>query len=188
MDKRIPLSNISMNNQSRRNCGSAILILLKVVVMFSLAPATPIAADPVSKDESIVGQTITDTRHQLTKATINTDSINTELLMIEESGCAYCAKFNREISVAYPKTEEGKAAPLRRLDLYDAWPESLSHIEPPTFTPTFILLHDNKEVGRLLGYNGDEYFWFLLGELLEQIDQPTQQQPTTHSSTTESGS
>lgn len=89
--------------------------------------------------------------------------------MVEEKGCAYCAKFNREISEAYPKTTEGKTAPLRRIDLHQRWPDTLSHIKPPKYTPTFILMHNNEEVGRLVGYNGDEYFWFLLGELMQNI-------------------
>jgi len=100
------------------------------------------------------------------------DTTTTELLMIEERGCVYCAKFNREIAPAYPKTSDGQQAPLRRIDLHSAWPVSLDHIERPRFTPTFILLHNNQEVGRLLGYNGDEFFWFLLSELLQQIEQP----------------
>lgn len=108
--------------------------------------------------------------------------------MIEESGCVYCAKFNREISIAYPKTTEGKAAPLRRLDLHEPWPAALSHIERPLYTPTFILLHNNHEVGRLVGYNGDEYFWFLLGELLEKIDYPLPAEVPEQSASTETES
>lgn len=105
--------------------------------------------------------------------TVIAEAPSTELLIVEEKGCVYCAKFNREIAVAYPKTREGRIAPLRRLDLHEAWPEPLAHIERPGFTPTFILLYKNQEIGRLVGYNGDEYFWFLLGELLQKIDQTT---------------
>ncbi len=112
----------------------------------------------------------------------------TELLMVEEAGCVYCAKFNREIAVAYPKTTEGKTAPLRRIDLYGTWPAALNHIERPRFTPTFILLHDNREIGRLVGYNGDEYFWFLLGELLEKIDPSEIKSQPASSATVESES
>ena len=101
----------------------------------------------------------------------------TTLLMVEEDGCPYCAKFNREIAHIYPKTNEGKTAPLQRIDLYESWPSSLDHIDRPRFTPTFILLHDNQEIGRLIGYNGDEYFWFLLDELLQQIEPATTVEP-----------
>lgn len=93
----------------------------------------------------------------------------TELVMVEQEGCPYCAKFNREIAAIYPKTDEGRRAPLRRIDIYDGWPSDLAKVQAESLTPTFILVDDGQEVGRLRGYRGDEYFWFLLGELLEKL-------------------
>lgn len=96
-------------------------------------------------------------------------AVSAELLMLEQEGCAYCEKFDSEIAHAYPNTTEGKIAPLRRIDIHEEWPEDLAAIEPSTLTPTFILIENNQESGRLYGYNGDVYFWFLLGELLEKV-------------------
>ena len=92
-----------------------------------------------------------------------------ELLMIEEPGCVYCDRFNREIAPAYPKTSEGRKAPLRRLQLDDPFPAELANVRAATVTPTFILVDDGREIDRLVGYPGDEYFWFLLGEMLEKL-------------------
>lgn len=92
-----------------------------------------------------------------------------ELLMVEEPGCVYCARFNREIGPAYPKTDEGKRAPLRRLQLHEPWPLELKSVRKATVTPTFILVENGKELDRLVGYPGDEYFWFLLAEMLEKL-------------------
>lgn len=92
-----------------------------------------------------------------------------ELLMVEEPGCVYCALFNREIAPAYPKTSEGRKAPLRRLQLAEAFPEEFSKIKPANVTPTFILVDNGEEIDRLVGYPGDEYFWFLLGQMLEKL-------------------
>lgn len=92
--------------------------------------------------------------------------------MVEEAGCVYCAKFNAEVAEAYPNTREGRIAPLRRVDLNDEWPADLSQIKPESLTPTFILVDNNREVGRLHGYQGDEFFWFLLGEMLQNLDPP----------------
>ncbi|MFT4725559.1 MAG: hypothetical protein ACI9UN_000054 [Granulosicoccus sp.] len=92
-----------------------------------------------------------------------------ELLMIEEPGCVYCVRFNREISPAYPKTDEGKLAPLRRLQLSDPWPASLAGVRNATVTPTFILVDNGVEIDRLVGYPGDEHFWFLLSQMLEKL-------------------
>jgi len=92
-----------------------------------------------------------------------------ELLVIEQDGCPYCEKFNREIAQAYPKTPEGSLAPLRRIDLNDAWPAEYANIRQERFTPTFILINNGQEIDRIVGYPGDEYFWFLLGEMLQKL-------------------
>lgn len=93
-----------------------------------------------------------------------------ELVMIEQHGCVYCEQFNREIAPAYSKTIEGSRAPLRRVDLHETWPDDLSNIRLERFTPTFILVHENEELGRLRGYPGDEHFWFLLNQLLKSAN------------------
>lgn len=87
--------------------------------------------------------------------------------MVEQAGCHWCARWNKEISHIYPKTEDGKRAPLRRVDLRDL-PDDLSFKSRPVFTPTFVLIEDGTELGRIEGYAGDEFFWFLLTKLLAE--------------------
>jgi hypothetical protein len=36
------------------------------------------------------------------------------------------------------------------------------------FTPTFVIIDAGKELGRIEGYAGDEFFWFLLNRLLNE--------------------
>ena len=96
-----------------------------------------------------------------------------ELLMLEQPGCVWCAQFNAEIAPAWPKTEEGRRAPLRRVDITQPWPSDLEGIAKERFTPTFVLLDEGREIGRIRGYVGDEFFWFRIGELLALLpDQP----------------
>lgn len=95
-----------------------------------------------------------------------------ELVMLEQKGCVYCQKWEAEIGVAYPKTEEGRKAPLRKVDIHQPIPEDLENIRIERFTPTFILVENGEEIGRIRGYMGDEFFWFLLSELLEKIEVP----------------
>lgn len=93
-----------------------------------------------------------------------------ELIVVEQAGCVYCARFDAEIAPVWPKTDEGRRAPLRRVDLHAAWPEDLSAVGKPTLTPTFILVdNEGREVDRLVGYPGDEHFWFLAGGLLAKL-------------------
>lgn len=90
-----------------------------------------------------------------------------QLLMFERDGCSYCRQWNEEIGPAYPKTPQGQAAPLQRLDVYAPLPEDVTLTgRPPAFTPTFVLLSEGREVGRIEGYAGDQFFWVMLERLL----------------------
>lgn len=94
-----------------------------------------------------------------------------ELLMFEQPGCLYCARWDAEIAPEYPLTEEGKAAPLRRLQLRAPLPEGISIASHPVFTPTFILIRDGQETGRIEGYPGEDFFWPLLADMLKATDE-----------------
>lgn len=93
---------------------------------------------------------------------------DTMLVMVEEKGCIWCARWNEEISDIYPKTAEGAAAPLMRMDIRAKRPEDISFARSLTFTPTFVLVVDGKEVSRIEGYPGEDFFWGLLSEMLSQ--------------------
>ncbi|MEM9630416.1 MAG: transcriptional regulator [Pseudomonadota bacterium] len=92
-----------------------------------------------------------------------------ELIMLEQPGCVWCQRWNEEIGVAYPKTEEGQRAPLRRIDITDPWPKDLSGVLKERLTPTFILVEGGVEIDRLRGYPGEHFFWPLLSGMLEKL-------------------
>ncbi len=93
-----------------------------------------------------------------------------ELLMFEEPGCAWCATWRAEIGVVYDKTAEGGQAPLRRVDMTLPRPADLEAVDPVVFSPTFVLFAEGTEVGRIVGYPGEHFFWPLLSELLARLD------------------
>lgn len=96
---------------------------------------------------------------------------DTYLLMAEEQGCYWCAQWDQEIAHIYPKTTEGKAAPLRRYDLRRDTPD-VAFDTRVRYTPTFILVEDGQEVGRIEGYPGEDFFWGLLTRLFERANIP----------------
>lgn len=100
----------------------------------------------------------------------------TELLMVEQANCKWCAAWNAEIGGIYHLTDEGKRAPLRRHDLFAPWPADLKIKGRVHFTPTFILLDNGTETGRIEGYPGEDFFWPLLVRLL---DRKTRETPLT---------
>ena len=92
------------------------------------------------------------------------------LLMVEQAGCVWCARWHAEVGDAYPQTDEGRAAPLLRVDLRAPMPQGIALQRPAVFTPTFILVEDGAEVGRIEGYPGEDFFWPLLGTLLSKAE------------------
>jgi thioredoxin-related protein len=92
-----------------------------------------------------------------------------ELVMFESEGCDWCEAWDDDIGVAYDKTSEAKVVPLRRVDIDDDRPADLSHLEGLMYTPTFVVMKDGNEVGRIIGYPGEDFFWQLLNEIIEKI-------------------
>ena len=90
-----------------------------------------------------------------------------ELVMVEQTGCEWCERWNEEIAPAYPKTTEGKFAPLRRVDLHNM-PTDLEIARRVNFTPTFLIVEDGRELVRLEGYPGADFFWPVLAKLLKE--------------------
>jgi hypothetical protein len=89
------------------------------------------------------------------------------LVMVEQPGCMYCKRWDDEISAKYLLTDEGKAAPLVRMHLGAPFPANYAEIAPVAFTPTFILIADGAEVGRIAGYPGEDFFWPMLDDLID---------------------
>ncbi len=94
--------------------------------------------------------------------------ISAQLVMVEEDGCVWCELWDEEIKDIYPKTAEGRAAPLRKINIQDPLPEDLTIKAPLVYTPTFLLVVDGQEVARLEGYAGEDFFWGMLGKILRE--------------------
>lgn len=90
-----------------------------------------------------------------------------ELLMVEQAGCHYCIEWKANVGPIYPKTSEGAFAPLRFADLHKGPPEGVTYARKVNFTPTFILLENDSEIGRIEGYPGEDFFWGLLDMMLK---------------------
>ena len=89
-----------------------------------------------------------------------------QLLMFEQDGCHWCEIWNDQISETYPKTFEGRTAPLKRIDIHANIPNGIVLVSNPQFTPTFIVINAGEEIGRIEGYPGEDFFWGLLNEIL----------------------
>ena len=85
------------------------------------------------------------------------------LLLIEDRGCPYCARWDRDVREAYLNSEEGRFAPLVRR--FRGAPD-VAFIPNVIYSPTFVVLAHGREVGRIVGYQGADFFWAKLAGLL----------------------
>ena len=92
-----------------------------------------------------------------------------ELVVLEKAGCPYCVRFEREVGKTYDKTDEGKLAPLKRIDNEKPFPEDYRFVSPDRITPTFVLIDQGREIGRLRGYPGEDFFYAALGTMLAKL-------------------
>jgi len=92
-----------------------------------------------------------------------------ELVVFGSARCPYCLAWEREIGSAYAKTAEARQAPLRRIAIQAQRPADLARIKAVHVTPTFVLVDEGREVGRIVGYDGDREFWPQLRRLLARL-------------------
>jgi hypothetical protein len=88
------------------------------------------------------------------------------MVMVEQEGCVYCARWDREAAPAWPATAVGQAAPLARVDLRDL-PGDIAFDGRLVFTPTFVLVRDGAELSRLEGYD-PQFFWPMVERMVAE--------------------
>ncbi len=89
-----------------------------------------------------------------------------ELVMVEQEGCTYCEMWNEQIAPIYPKTAEGRFAPLHRVDIGETDASGIAFARGLNFTPTFVLVENGRELARIEGYPGEDFFWPMLDRIL----------------------
>ena len=91
-----------------------------------------------------------------------------ELVVLEAPGCGYCRQWHQEVGTGYRLSDEGKRAPLKRIDMATAEADQFARV---VYTPTFVLVHNGEEIGRITGYSGADFFWASLSDKLRELDQ-----------------
>lgn len=92
-----------------------------------------------------------------------------ELVYVREAGCPYCRMWDERIGPIYGKTDEGKALPLREIEKRSAALDAIKLKRPIRYTPTFVLVSNSVELGRIEGYPGEEFFFARLARLIEDM-------------------
>ena len=84
------------------------------------------------------------------------------LVYVFSDQCVFCKAWERDVGRLYGDTEYAKRAPLFKIDI-KLFSKHFTDVTPKVSgTPTFILMRGNDEVGRIVGYqNRDIFFWAL---------------------------
>lgn len=104
----------------------------------------------------------------LTAVVLTSSASAAELVMFRRDGCPWCKAWDRDIGAIYGKTEIGRRLPLRLVNLDRHHPDVALNI-PVRFTPTFVLVEGGREVGRIEGYPGEDFFWGLLERIIQRL-------------------
>lgn len=91
---------------------------------------------------------------------------NMQLIVMEAPGCIYCNLFRRDVLPSYQTSERGKDMPVRFLDVNDVPKTGIELQSPIDILPTFVIVKDNRELGRIPGYMGPEDFFHSINYLL----------------------
>ena len=95
-----------------------------------------------------------------------------ELLMFERDGCVWCQRWVRDVGSGYANTDEGKVLPLRHVNIDRQATSGVALVSPVRYTPTFVVVDNGREIGRITGYINDDAFWGLLCTFVTRIETP----------------
>ena len=94
---------------------------------------------------------------------------NLQLVVMEAPGCIYCDLFRRDVLPAYQKSPRAKSLPVRFVDVNNLETTNLNVSAPVEIVPTFVVMRDDQEIGRIPGYVGPETFFQSINHLISSI-------------------
>lgn len=89
-----------------------------------------------------------------------------ELVVIEAPGCDYCDVFRRDVLPTYQASEQAKDVPIRFIDINDEAASEVGLNSPVNVVPTFVVLKNNREIGRIPGYTGPDVLFQAIKHLV----------------------
>ena len=89
-----------------------------------------------------------------------------ELVFVTSDHCPFCMAWEKEVGRSYDRSPYAKQAPLRRVDLQEI-DTLLPDLKPKVIgTPTFLIMDEKIEIGRIQGFSSSEMFYWALSEYI----------------------
>ncbi|MEQ8824989.1 MAG: thioredoxin family protein [Filomicrobium sp.] len=93
-----------------------------------------------------------------------------ELVVLEVEGCVYCGVFRRRHLENYKASRQGKKIPIRFVDINDPALGNIGLTQPVGIVPTFIVLKNNEEIGRIPGLVSHHDFYRAIEHITKGVD------------------
>lgn len=91
-----------------------------------------------------------------------------ELLVFEVADCVYCALFRRDVLPNYRRWQPARTVPIRFVDARSAGLMRARLAAPLTTVPTFVVMRDGREAGRISGYFGPAPFFQMITRIIRR--------------------
>lgn len=93
-----------------------------------------------------------------------------ELLVFEHRDCVYCRVFRADTLPRYRESEHEGKVPIRFISIENTDTSALKLNGSIQMVPTFVLMQDGAEVGRIAGYWAPDNFFKMLSNLMLRTD------------------
>ena len=90
-----------------------------------------------------------------------------ELIFVTSEHCPFCKSWERDIGQIYKNTPYAKKATLRRVKVGDASSSLPANSVSVVGTPTFVIVKNDLEIGRIEGYQSRDLFFWALSEYIK---------------------
>jgi hypothetical protein len=92
------------------------------------------------------------------------------LIMVDKENCVWCKRWEEAVQPDYLASPEGKILPFVRLRRGH---KDLAGLNGVGFAPTFVLIVNGRDVGRIVGYGGPDHFWAEIDRLFRRAGLPS---------------
>jgi hypothetical protein len=99
-------------------------------------------------------------------------AIAAQLIVVEDSRCEACVRFEGSVGNSYNSTPQGRKAPLRRVNIANKVPSDLARIPfhgSIRGTPVFLLIDHGRVIGTFDGFATAAVFWQKIDDLLRRV-------------------
>lgn len=95
---------------------------------------------------------------------------NVELLVFEHADCQFCRVFRNDVLPRYRENGQAARAPVRFVSIEHTDTRGLNLHAGIHMVPTFVLMQDGQEVGRIVGYWAPENFFKMISNILAKTE------------------